>query len=73
MKTYTGSGRIAPVILSLNASCRGVVNIIQLAAWTPGMSPGTNWVGPRAGLEVLEESILPLAGIDFKHGHDTSV
>ena len=73
MKAYTGSGGLVPVILNLDATCRGVVNVIQLAAWPQGMSPATHWVGPSAGLHVLEEGVLPLAEIDFKHGHDASV
>ena len=73
MKAYAGSGGLVPAILNLDASCRGVVNVIQLAAWPPGMSPSKHWVGLSIGLDVLGESVLPLAGIDFKHGHDASV
>ena len=32
MKAYAGSGGLVPTILNLDASCRGVVNVIQLAA-----------------------------------------
>ena len=35
-----------------------------LSLRTPGQNPGTHWVGPTAGRDVLEKILLPLAGIE---------
>jgi len=49
-----GKGKKSPFILSLRTPGRFI----------PGQSPGTHWVGPTAGREVLEKILLPLAGIE---------
>jgi hypothetical protein len=64
MKAYGGSGGIAPVILNLNTTWGE--RLLHVSAVLPQEeSPGTDylggWVGPRTGLDGLENSLLPLA------------
>jgi hypothetical protein len=69
MKTYWGSGGIAPPFLT-SALDGGEWSFSRTGRFTPGeRSPGTlwrgGWVSPRAGLDAVEkEKMLPIPGIE---------
>jgi hypothetical protein len=72
MKTHVGSGCIDPRFLNLCISWRRVCQLHAPAALPPGeRAPGTNWiggwVGPRAGLDNMEErKFLTLQGLELQ-------
>jgi hypothetical protein len=64
MKTYCGSGGIAPRILNLDTRWRWVVNFTPRALYPQGKDPGTTnwirgWVGPRAVLDTVAKRKIP--------------
>jgi hypothetical protein len=63
MKTYCGSGGIAPRILDLCTKWRWVVRFTPRPLYPQGKSPGTHWiggvVGPRAVLDTVVKRKIP--------------
>jgi hypothetical protein len=61
------SGDIAPHILNLGTGWRWVVSFMPLPLYTRRKAPDTHWiegwVGPRAGLDIMERNLLRLPGI----------
>jgi hypothetical protein len=59
MKACKGRRRIAPLITNLATAWRSEVELHDSADSPPGKNPGMHslegWVGPAAGLEVLEK------------------
>jgi hypothetical protein len=65
MKTYWGSGGIAPRILDLSTRWRWVVSFTPRPLYPRGREPGTHWiggwVGPRAVLDAAVKRKIPSA------------
>jgi hypothetical protein len=63
MKTYWGSGDIAPHILDLRTRWRWVVSFTTRPIYLREKAPGTHWiggwVGPRAVLDTVVKRKIP--------------
>jgi hypothetical protein len=58
MKTYWGSGGIAPRITDLGTRWRWVVNFTPRPLYPQGKAPGTHWIGGWVGLRAVLDTVL---------------
>jgi hypothetical protein len=62
MRTYWGSGSIAPRILNLGTRWRWVVSLTHRPLYPEERTPGTHWVGgwvgPRTGQDAVVKKII---------------